>query len=397
MKRKMWVLVLVLGLFVALPAFVAAQTSVYQVQSGDTGWELARQYYSDATTWQRIVDMNPFLQKPGRVFEQDGKIILLLKPGEELSGLERLNIAPPQAVPIEQLVPAAKVTRAPNTVSTQEASGAGLSQENWLLMLLFGLLIVTILYFMFRDTVNNLVIPSRRRAIQQQREREREMQRDPVTSGPAMVPGGIPPTDTGRLQSFFDEQAVASYARRNPTVDRTTIRAQRIGPIETGTITGEGLVGYLGGQFRPRRITTPLQAYQARYRFPDATEEVLQCLQACMNPVAFGGEVYRGFTFTPATQAVPTPEPVRPAPQPAPHPAIAVRAIRAAADDDARSTLTIGDRVMVFERGVHLTVDEQTSTVSVLGGPFEMTVRPRRIRAPKAKVIAKTGTDDAGK
>ncbi len=109
---------------------------------------------------------------------------------------------------------------------------------------------------------------------------------NPVTSGPAIVPGGIQPNETQRLNDHFDREAISRHATR-------------IGAVESGTITGEGTVGYANGETRPYRITTPLRAYRARFRMQDGTEQTFITLQGCMNPVNYGGEVYQGFTFTP--------------------------------------------------------------------------------------------------
>ena len=365
MRRIVSLVLVLVALFVIAPVTNFAQTpSPYVVQQGDTGWELARQYYENPLTWQRIVDMNPALQEPGRVFEKNGKIILLLKPGEQLLGLERLNVAPPVAVPITELVPPA-----PTTVSSTPAEA--MAAWPWFIWLLVLVMAALVLSSLFRTI----------RAKRQTAQRERELRQDPITSGTPYVPGGIAPTDTSRLEHFFDEQATGRYANRNPQLDRATIRATRVGSIEEGTIVGEGMVGYLGGEMRPRRIETPLRAYQARYRFPDGTEEVMQCLQACMNPVAYGGETYRGFTFTLTQAVVPVPEPEHPAPQPAPHPAILARSIRTAAEVGGQTTVTIGDRVLVFERGVHLNVDEATGTIGMEGTSFKMILEPKRRRA----------------
>src|SRR3990167_9100402 len=104
----------------AVPAITMAQApQPYVVQQGDTGWELARTYYDDPVEWRAIVKLNPFLQQPNRIVEREGKIILLLKPGEELFGLERLNVPAPTAVPITELVsPAPPVTEAATEQST---------------------------------------------------------------------------------------------------------------------------------------------------------------------------------------------------------------------------------------------------------------------------------------
>lgn len=387
MKRMVLPVLVVLVALWAIPAAAQTTQPSYTVQQGDTGWELARQYYDNPTIWQRIVDMNPALQQPGRVFEKDGKIILLLKPGEQLFGLDSLNVAPPKAVSLDQLVKPAEAPKQADTSATMQMGNF----PWWIVALLLAAIVGGLTWFGISRSRQN----RRQLLLREQTEvRERELRRDPVTSGPAMVPGGIPATDTERLQNFFDEQATSRFAQRNPTVDRATIRATRVGPIEEGTISGEGLVGYLGGEFRPRRIDTPIRAYQARYRFPDGTEEVLQCLQACMNPVQYGGDTYRGFTFTPTQAVVPVPEPERPSPVPAPHPAMAVRRIREEAGEEGRSTLTIGDRVITIDRGAHLAIDEATGNVTISGTVFEMTVKRKEQPAAKAdETPLATGTD----
>lgn len=107
---------------------------------------------------------------------------------------------------------------------------------------------------------------------------------DPTTSGPPVVQGGIRPEETDRLRRHFDSLP----------------NLTRVGPVEAGTISGEGTVGYSNGTTQHHVITKPMPAYQARYR-NNATgaEEVIQTLQKCMNPVTSGGTTYRGFTFTP--------------------------------------------------------------------------------------------------
>ncbi|MBI4117079.1 MAG: hypothetical protein HY451_00075 [Parcubacteria group bacterium] len=110
-----------------------------------------------------------------------------------------------------------------------------------------------------------------------------------------------------------------------------------------------------------------------------------------MNPVAFGGETYRGFTFTPAQAVVPTPEPLTPAPQAVPHPAIMAARIRTAAQEGGHSTVTIGDRVITVERGVHFFMGDDGS-IAISGLAFEMTVRPaQRTRADQPQRAAGAG------
>ena len=359
------------------------QQTTYTVAKGDNGWNLARQYYNDATTWQRIVDMNPFLQERGRVIQKDGKIILILKPGEQLVGLERLNVTPPTAVSIEEILPTT-----PAATQLVKAENIGLNLMT--LLIVIGILaliaggVVFISQHLSRVRREREVAERERQTAEATAAREHELNQNPVTSGRPYVPGGIPATEPQRLQDFFTQQAVARYAERNPTIDRTTIRVEQVGPIEDGTIAGEGEVGYLGGTWRPRRINTPINAYQGRFRYQDGTEELLQCLVGCMNPVRFGGEVMRGFTFTARRVVVPVPEPVQPALAPAQHPAMAVRRIREAAQAEGHNTITIDGQVMEFLQGYHIVVDRQTGTMKLEAAAFEMTLTPKKIKAALA-------------
>ncbi len=107
---------------------------------------------------------------------------------------------------------------------------------------------------------------------------------NPVTSGPAIVPGGIQPNETQRLNDYFDREALSRHATR-------------VGPVESGTIVGDGTIGYANGEERPYHVATPLRAYRARFRMQDGTEKTFITLQGCMNPVNSGGEVYQGFVF----------------------------------------------------------------------------------------------------
>lgn len=382
-KHFSWiVLVVVLVAAGSMPIALAQTTSPYTVNKGDTVYALKGIYSSSQPEWKAFTILNPFLAEPGRAFvTQDGRFIVIVRPGEQLEGIDQLGVTV-EPLPIKELglAPPAKVTSEAGGGTTTTAE-AQLIVPPWVFWFLVAAVIAAVAIVVFR-IFKKLDVEAKRE------EHERELRQDPVTSGPAMVPGGIPSTDTARLDNFFEQQAIARFAQRNPALDRNVIRVMRVGPIEDGTISGEGLVGYLGGEWHPRRIETPLGSYQARYRFPDATEEVLQCLQACMNPVAYGGEVYRGFTFTAGQAIVPAPEPPVPAPQAVPHPAIAVARIRAAAQGEGYSTVTIGDRVITVERGVHFTVGDDGSII-MAGLAFEMTVRPaQRVHADQPQLVA---------
>jgi hypothetical protein len=322
--------------------------------------------------WKLVVNLNPQLQEPGRVFEKDGKVILVLKPGEQLFGLDKLNIAPPKAVPLASLIPA------PKGEPVKTASRTYTDIIGWVASAVLAAVIILILlydYFYRRK----------------ERQISEELRRDPITSGPPMVAGGVPATDTTRLARTMEAAAVNDYVRLNPNVDRSTVRVERIGPIEEGTISGEGMVGY-ADRARPRNIDPPQPGFRARFRFPDGREDILMSLQGCMNPCYFG-EGLSGFTFTSRQAVVPTPVPPTPAPTPAPHPAMVARSIRTAAQADGNTTVSIGDKVFTFERGCHFEFDEKTGAIKLSGAQVDVTFSLKQPKAVEEGPSKATGTE----
>lgn len=377
--KRMVVMFLLMTLILTTSAF-SQENETYIVQQGDTGWDLSRQYYDDATVWQRIVDMNPFLQGPGRVFEdEDGRIILIIRPGESLAGLENLGIAPPTAVSIENLV------RPLLTTSVTAESEATFPRWIWpvIFQIIFAAFAIAWLSILWQN----------KREQQKREVRESELRQDPVASGPPIIQGGVRPSDTERLTQAFDELAVADYLRLNPGTVRSTIRVERIGPIETGMISGEGMVGYADGA-RPRRIDPAQPGYRARFRFPDGREDLLMSLQGCMNPCYFG-EGMSGFTFTPREEVVPTPAATTSTPVPV-HPTVAVQRVREKAGREGQNTVAVGDHIMVFPQGYHASIDPKTGEVRLEGAMTMTVAAPKRADQTKKTEDKATGTDARG-
>ena len=244
------------------------------------------------------------------------------------------------------------------------------------------------------ETARRNSVAARRRAEESERE-QRELRRTPAEIGPPMVPGGIPATDGPRLENFFEQQAANTFAERNPqyTGGATPVR---IGPITAGIMHGDGQTRDLDNVWHNMHIDLPGRAaFQARFRYPDGTEEDMKAWQECMNIVRAGGGM-RGFTFIANTvdgTVVETPQPPAPAPVAVPHPAIAVARIRAAAEDEGFSTIKIGNRLLTIERGVHFDMDDATGTITLSGTSFEMSVKPKRRGRLGNQTSTRTGTD----
>ncbi len=224
--------------------------------------------------------------------------------------------------------------------------------------------------------------------------RQAELHRNPVTSGPPIIEGGVEAGNPEALARAMDTGAVSDYVRLNPGVARETVRVERIGPIEVGMISGTGMVGY-ADHARARTIDPALAGYRARFRFQDGRESLLMSLQGCMNPCYYG-EGLTGFTFVASEIAVPVPEPpAPPVEEPLADPLVAVQRIRTTAIEAGESTVSIGDQIMTFSNGVHLTVDEGTgvSTISDGRGVVTVTVRAKRRKTARPRsLVAATAT-----
>ena len=110
MKKTIRCVVFVLALAAAtLPSF--GQTippnvpSTYTVANGDTLWALSGEKLQDPLQWGKILGANSFLNQPGRVFENNGKTVVLIRPGENLVIPDGLGVKT-EIVPLPALKPA---------------------------------------------------------------------------------------------------------------------------------------------------------------------------------------------------------------------------------------------------------------------------------------------------
>lgn len=293
--------VLVTALALCVSQFASAQQPTgptdYVVQSGDTLWELSGFHKGDPKLWRALVDANPFLQEPGRIYEKGDQIIALIRPGEQLAGLKQLGILP-NPLPIESLRP------------TGTSSGF-VTPWWWLILLLVGM--AAALFFLKTDFL-------RRRAVATPRDPARPRPTaaptapDPVVTGPPFVAPEVPRTSELVAQQF-EQIAIAAAAQLYPHAP-TPIRLRRAGDIETGFISGTGRVHYADGTNREMTLTRQ-RAFRALYELPGGEREFLYSLHVCMNPVTYSGEFLRGFDWEPAVEAERIIVPAPPGPPPA--------------------------------------------------------------------------------
>jgi len=299
--------------------------SIYKVQPGDTLWQLAGDQLDDPLKWGKILGANPFLDEPGRVFEKDGKVIVLIKPGEELVIPDGLGIKL-TLVPLSVLQVAA-----PPTAVEKSVLGKIVALPWWVIAVL-GALAANAVYWYFRRRLSN-----------------------PITSGPAVVPGGIRPDEGNRLRQEFQRMAAANFADQTGVTGHS-LEIFSVEEVTTGRFSGLWVISYRGQSPRLKRMNGEA-GYRARVRFPDEHEETLYSLQACFNPARMGERMFtRGGRFEEgeAVNTAPRPEPIRRRDeQPAFHPA----AGEAPPTDTNSTTFNVGGHAIVVPAGTGVRTD----------------------------------------
>ncbi len=250
------ILILALAFVVLLGGYpvVAQQINnddVYVVQPGDSAWRVAGMVMDDPTLWEEVVKKNPFLKEKGRISRdpKTGWVMVMMHPGEKLYGLRELGIID---------TPGGS-TFLPLEVITARRSKADLERLTWLLLSLILLFLLIFWYVFLRS------------------------RRDPVSSGPAIVPGGVAPENA---PARFQEMAAQLNNRRTGT----ELSAQNFQIIDShaGRIWGILNVRYADQQEIPRRLNGD-RAYRAQVRFPNGKTEMLYMLQGCGNDLRYGG------------------------------------------------------------------------------------------------------------
>lgn len=250
------ILILVFILAVLLGGYpVAAQQTdgedVYVVQPGDSAWRVAGKTLKDGTLWRKVIEKNPFLKEKGRITRdvKTGWVMVMMHPGEELFGLRELGITGTSV----------SSTFVPESVTTARLTKADLERLNWFLVALLVALAVAFWY---------IFLCSRR---------------DPVSSGPAIVPGGVAPENA---PARFQEMAARLHTYRT----RSELSAQnfRVISSQAGRMWGVLNVRYANGEETPRQLQGD-RAYRAEVCFPDGKAETLYMLQGCGNDLRYGG------------------------------------------------------------------------------------------------------------
>ncbi|RJQ29059.1 LysM domain-containing protein [Candidatus Parcubacteria bacterium] len=266
------------------PTELVAPFETYTVQDGDTLWELAGLELDNYLQWREFIKVNPFLDNPGRLFERGGKTIVLIKPGE------RLNI--PDSLYIEKnLVPLSELRLAATPAEASSLFDALGAVPRWVYALLAMLVLTSIGWFVYA--------------------RIKRLRSDPITSGPAVVPGGVRPEEGNRLRHEFQRMASQTFVDQNPGTAPVPAEQFEILEVVTGRFHGPWEIGYRGEPFQTRLMNGE-DGYRARVRFPNGSESTLYSLMACFNPARLGERMFtRGGRFEEgrSVNTAPRPEP----------------------------------------------------------------------------------------
>jgi hypothetical protein len=404
MKRLFSFLMVLVAILVIAPTTKAQTTNVgtHTVQPGETLYVLKGIYSETQPEWRALRIANPFLAEPGRAFrDPENRFIVVIKPGETIDGADQLNVTPEVLVKNIALAPA---------TYTEKASSLWNNTGWWIFLAVLLLLVAWFVigeirgYRDRRDTLRAEREAEEERRQEEIRRREAlntEMNRPVETAGSPMVQGGLRPDNTEVVRNFFHQQAAAQFRERQPNYPDPAARPTQLGDIEHGMLGLAGEVGQvrdINGNWHPRRLDGPKPGYQARFSYPDGTEEVMQAFEICMNIVR-RGEGMRGFTFVSNRVVGPAPQPATTAT----HPHAALQLVRHEAGERRLTTYTTpkGD-TLIFEEGCQFSHDaknQQILRVASSGG-VRIDVRMDEMQAaatvgPQAVETAATGTDGA--
>lgn len=336
----------------ALAALAQHQQPLYTVQPSDTLWQLSNVKLNDPLQWQKVVDANPFLKQPGRVFATaEGKTIVLIRPGEQLAGLDKIGILP-QVTSVAQLgVAPAPPPPPPSTES-----------YTWMWLLL-GLLaaLLALAYLAYRKWFR------------------------PEQAGPAVIRGGI-------------NHATAPEAMRAQVAHDFGLPANgiHVTSITAGTATGWAAVGY-ADRDRPQYLRNR-PCFECRFTADGQEgEQLAYSLMGCGNPVRYGRPDVlpgRDFVFTANRRdaAVSLPAEWTQTTTPEAAPAIAESSPKPGRltvhfDDDSTATIAADGHELVIENvGNDVTANRTGNAVVLQRGDYRIVVAPDgRLRMPDAQ------------
>lgn len=223
------------------------------VKDGTTVYDVSQYYYGNGEDWRWIVLNNPFLQKPGRVWQDPNskKWYCKIVPGEKLYLPSIPNLSKSEG----------KIS----PIATKENDQIFL----WKLMAIIFLVIILIIFFSYLLAQKT----------------EKALNIDPITAGPPQVPGGV--NDDG------------AYARMSALAGNNyPDQDLKIKNIRRGTISGLADVNYADNSIR--RINLQNVIGYAGEILVGGKKETIYFLQGCGNDARNGNYMSgEGISFTP--------------------------------------------------------------------------------------------------
>ncbi len=278
-------------------------TVPYTIQAGDNLWSLAQVKLQDPLKWVSLEAQNPILRDRTRYsIDGRGRLIVLIKPGETLCGLEEAGVSPNDFAtsrPDSWVAPGYTGDYYSQVSLTEAQSQAEDGRDDgmpWYFLFLSLLLILA-----------GLAIAAFARWLKSPERVVRATNTDPATAGPPMVPGGV--TEVNAEQALRD---VAARRFGGTHQDFTVLERT------AGRVYGTVVVSYRDNTER-QWVMSGQQAYQARIRRPNGHVEVVYMLQACGNDLRFGQVA----GYRPGDDFRFEPEVVQPAPAPVVEPVVA--------------------------------------------------------------------------
>jgi len=268
------------GTVMATPTPMPTEQDRYVVQKDDNLYSLEGEYSGNPQQWGRLVELNPFLNDPGRTWEKGGKTIVLIRPGEELLGLKELGIVP-NPFPLDQLSVADPDTSVVIAGSTETSQGS-----NMLRWFILALSAIAIAFLIWRI----------------------RLRRNPVMAGPPIIPEGV-----------TNETASAAFRNQVVRTSGTPMANVQIRNISRGRLYGHAQVGYQRGH-RRNLILNGDVGYKAEVRRDGGNWSEEYMLLACGNDVRAGSRFFPGANFRfEIDEAIESePQTVEPAPEATP-------------------------------------------------------------------------------
>ncbi|MCC6323391.1 hypothetical protein IT400_01215 [Candidatus Nomurabacteria bacterium] len=221
-----------------------------EVKPGDNAWDIASEIFYDGYKWRDLVEQNPFLKQPGRVYYSPEKnwYYCMMKPGENLVTYEQFTPTVESVLQEKDTVGVTKDVASVPPVPLEYGNADTIAL--WVIASLIGLIILLYLISRFRRE-------------------KREREANPVTSGAPQVVGGVEEANaTQRIMNIAEARGMTPL---------------RVTNIQRGRLFGRGNVSYADVPSGLTKRFTGEVGYRGIILRTDGTQETIYFLQGCGN------------------------------------------------------------------------------------------------------------------